>query len=194
MIVEHPAATKWDSRYRDADPAQATPLDLLQRFSHLLPAEGDALDLACGLGANARFLAERGLAVAAWDISPVAIEKLAAFSGENGLTIDARVVDLCATPLPVEQFDVIVVGHFLERHLFPAIAAALRPGGLLFYQTFTRERVGGGGPSNPEFLLAANELRDAFAGLRLVHYLEEGLYGDTARGSRGIAQLIAARA
>ena len=97
-------------------------------------------------------------------------------------------------PPDPDSFDVICVGHFLERSLCPKIAAALRPGGLLFYQTFTEERVDDGGPGNPAFRLGCNELLRLFPDLVVRLYREEGRVGDMTRGFRNRAQLIAQRA
>ncbi len=182
---------QWDARYRDADAAAAQPIRLLQAFSHLLPAQGSALEIACGLGANARFLAAAGLAVTAWDSSAQAIDKLAAAA--SGLPLTAQVRDVVREPPPPASFDLIVVSRFLERALCPAIAAALKPGGLLFYQTFVRDKDPAIGPRNPAFLLERNELLRLFAGLELIAYREEGRLGDTRRGWREEAHLIARR-
>ncbi len=184
--------SKWDERHRASDrPLQ--PAAVLADNAHLLPPRGTALDLACGLGGNALFLAERGLTVSAWDLSPVAVERLRAEAAARGLMIDAQTRDLIACPPQPGSFDVIVVSHFLERTLAPAIADALHPGGLLFYQTFTREAVSAQGPSNPEYRLAPNELLRLFDGLLVRVYREEGGLGDVSRGFRDLAQLVAER-
>lgn len=184
---------KWDARYQDADPAQATPCRVLAEFSHLLPGGGRALDLASGLGGNALLLAERGLETEAWDISPVAVAKLDAHARALGLPLTASVRDVERAPPEPGAFDVIVVSYFLERGLAPALIDALRPGGLLFYETFTREKVDDSGPSNPEFRLAPNELLHLFSPLRLLAYREEGVVGDTGRGLRNVAYLVGRR-
>ncbi len=185
---------KWDERYRARQPGEADPAWVLREYAHLLPAGGAALDLACGLGDNAIYLARRGLRVTAWDISPVAIGKLAEYAAREGLAIDAAVRDVEAEPPPPLRFDVIVVSHFLHRPGLPALAAALRPGGLLYYQTWTVDkRPDGPGPSDPRFLLRPNELLRAFCHLRLRAYREEGRCGDATRGVRDIAALVAQR-
>ncbi len=181
---------KWDRRYRGAEDF-GSPAEVLVANQHLLPAAGKALDLACGLGASALLLARLGLETTAWDLSPVAIGRLAATAKAEGLPLQASVRDVERTPFPAAAFDVIVVRRFLERRLCPAIAEALRPGGLLFYQTFTRERVGDAGPSNPDYRLGRNELLRLFPGLELVVYREEGRLGHTARGFRDEAMLVA---
>jgi len=184
---------KWDARYRDAG-GRGQPASVLAENTHLLPERGRALDMACGLGSNALLLAERGLSVEAWDLSPVAIERLNADGGERGLPLQASVRDVVAEPPPPGGFDVIVVAHFLERGLCPAISAALRPGGLLFYQTFTRARVTDTGPGNPAFRLDHNELLHLFADLSLVVYREEARIGKLTRGFRDQAMLVAQKA
>lgn len=158
---------------------------------HLLPARGRALDLACGLGGNALVLASRGLDTSAWDISPVAIEHVRAAAQAMGLAVDAQVRDVMAAPPEPESFDVIVVSRFLERALAPRLMDALRPRGLLFYQTFTRERVSERGPRTEAFRLGDNELLALFAPLQLVSYREEGRIGDLQLGFRDEAMLVA---
>lgn len=182
------AAGKWDERYRAAGGAK--PARVLTENLHLLPRTGQALDLACGLGANALLLARQGLETFAWDSSAVAIERLQQASAAAGVSVHAEVRDVVAQPPEPERFDVIVVVHFLERGLAPALIAALRPRGLLFYQTFTAVRVSGSGPRNPDYLLNENELFALFARLQLLVYREEGRVGDLTCGLRDEALLV----
>jgi len=186
-------ADKWNTRYRDAQVGDGRPVQVLSDYAHLLPSHGTALDLACGLGANALLLAARGLDTVAWDISPVAIDKLNAHARGHDLPLAAEVRDLTLHGLPEHHFNVIVVGRYLERRLCPAIAAALKPGGLLYYQTWTRAQVSEHGPGNPAFRLACNELLHLFAELDVIAYREEDTLGDTARGLRNEAYLVAQR-
>ena len=188
-----PLVRKWNLRYEDADPVAARPCTVLEDYAHLLPAQGRALDLACGLGGNAVFLAGRGLDTVAWDRSPVAIAKLGGYAKTQGLAMHVDVRDVQSAPPAPDTFDVIVVSYFLERELAPALVRALRPEGLLFYQTWTREAVDERGPGNPDFRLAANELLTLFGDLRVIVYREEGLIGDTSRGLRNEACLVATR-
>lgn len=179
---------KWNARYADSV-GDAAPLDVLQENAHLLPASGDALDLACGLGGSALFLAQCGLSVHAWDLSPVAIERLRERSGD--LQMHAMVRDVVMDPPERARFDVICIGHFLERGLCRAIAEALRPGGLLFYQTFSAERIDDSGPADGPFRLDTNELLRLFPDLTVRFYREEGRAGDVRKGFRNRAQLVA---
>lgn len=181
---------KWDQRYLGSD-RLPPPASVLIENLHLLPESGRALDLACGLGASALLLAEQGLEVVAWDLSPVAIERLQREAKAHGLRILAQVRDLCERPPEPETFDLILVSHFLERDLVPALSDALRPAGLLFYQTFSNEAVTDRGPSNPAFRLETNELLKSFPSLLVRFYREEGRLSDIVRGTRDIAQLVA---
>lgn len=180
---------KWDVRYGDA--AETPPARVLSENVHLLPHRGTALDLACGLGANALLLAARGLEVFAWDSSGVAIDKLRTLAQARSLTLQAEVRDVVQHPPEPGRFDVIAVSHFLDRDLTPHLIAALRADGLVFYQTFTHGRVNERGPRNPDYLLADGELLAMFAQLQLMVYREEGIVGDTDQGFRGQALLVA---
>ncbi len=182
---------KWDARYRSAAPEAPQAAAVLREYAHLLPPQGQALDIACGLGGNALLLARHGLHTSAWDISAVALEHLQEFARAQGTPVTTVQRDAVALPPPPASVDVIVVSRFLDRALCPLLADALRPGGLLFYQTFTRERVSAGGPGNPAYLLAPGELLQLFAGLLPLAYHDEGRVGDTRRGRRDEASLVA---
>lgn len=183
----------WDQRYRDAPDMPPAAAAVVRDYAHLLPPAGHALDLACGRGGNALLLARRGLNVDAWDVSAVALDQLDAAAARQGLAIATRVRDVVAEPPPPACYDAITVGYFLDRRLAPALVAALRPGGLLFYQTFGPGRAGDRGPRNPAYRLETGELLRLFAPLRLRLYREDGVLGDTAHGLRGEVQFIGER-
>ena len=183
---------KWDHIYESSGVDEtAKPCLVLSSHSHLLPTGGAALDLACGRGGNALFLAARGYNTRAWDISAVAIQRLADLARQRGLPLAAQQRDVTADPPEPESFDVIVVSRFLDRALAPAICAALKEQGLLFYQTFIREKISDFGPHNLAYRLQANELLHLFSSLHLIYYHEEGCVGDTGQGFRNEAMLIA---
>jgi len=165
---------KWNTRYRALAGDTVTPCRVLAEHIGLLPQTGAALDLACGRGGNATLLAQKGLNTSAWDISEVAINELQKRSQAAGLNIDCCVTDVSTRPPAPASFDVIVVSYFLERGQAGTLEQALRPGGLLYYQTFIGKQRDGRGPKNPEFRLKSNELLNLFSGLKLIYYDESG--------------------
>lgn len=193
MSMQGRDAEKWNSLYRNGEHTSPAPATVLELFTHLLPARGKALDLACGRGANAIYLASHGLDTSAWDISDEAIKWLEHSANSHNLKIDLQVRDVIKQPPESSSFDVIVVGRFLDRSLFPALCKALTVNGLLFYQTFIRERVSDTGPSNPGYRLAENELLELSSPLHIIYYHEEGTVGNTSVGFRDQAMLIAQR-
>ena len=186
-------AEKWNARYREGSHLRAEPVRVLKEYSHLLPASGTALDLACGTGANALFLAQHGLETWAWDISREAIEQLQRSAARLDFKLHTEVRDVVRQPPDADAFDVVVVSHFLDRDLMPPVLRALRQNGLLYYQTFTKERVDDSGPGNEAYRLGKNELLELCRGLHIVMYREEGRLGDIRRGFRNEAMLIAQR-
>lgn len=184
----------WNERFRQTDKTPV-PARVLTDNQHLLSVTGKALDLACGLGGNALWLAEKGLCVEAWDCSTVALGRLAQRAAEKKLPVTTRQVDLDEDVLPETAFDLIVVSGFLSRPLCSAIAKALRPGGLLAYQTFTQAKPLANlhGPRNANYLLAPGELLRLFHGLSPCVYREENGYGDLQQGLRNQAYLLACR-
>ena len=179
----------WNERYR-AGTGERQASRVLKENLHLLPENGRALDLACGLGDNAILLAQQGLTVDAWDIADVPIAALQDIALERQLFIQAGVRDVETNPPAPETFDVIVVSYFLDRDIIPSLIQALKPGGLIYYQTFTRQRVSDRGPQRAEFRLADQELLQLFSELHILFYREEGCVGDVQKGLRDEAMLI----
>ncbi len=191
-----PAREKWNQRYADDSmtPFPARPTEWLVEHRSLLkalPAAGRALDVACGDGANARYLAELGFEVDAVDVSDVLIARLAQAAAALHLNVSPRVLDLEGPVVfPAHEYAVIVNFNFLQRSLFDGLARALRPGGLLLFETFGRAHVDDlGHDFRAEFLLGDNELLGAFSGLRVRHYFE-GVAERSGR-PRGVASLVA---
>jgi SAM-dependent methyltransferase len=152
-----------------------------------LPSRGLVLDVACGRGRNALWLAARGLEVVAVDRDVEALETVAAAAADRHLPVSTVVCDLEAGDprLGVARFDAMVVTNYLHRPLFPALLAALRPGAVLIYETFTRQQAERGRPTNPAFLLEPGELR------RLVHGLEVLAEREGEVEGRFIASIVA---
>lgn len=189
--MESQHALHWNQRYQQADNLP-DPCFALHEYAYLLPTTGRSLDLACGLGANALFLAQRGLESHAWDFSTQAISQLQQQAATQTLSVQTAVYDVLVHPPEAHSFEVIVVSHFLEREIAPQLQAALTVGGILIYQTFSREAVDvDSPPRNPAYRLAAGELLHLFAGMRVLIYREEATVGDCTQGLRNEALLIA---
>ena len=135
--------------------ADLAPSLWVARFAHLIVPGGRVLDLACGTGRHARYLAGLGFQVEAVDRDAASLHTLAGVSG-----VATRHADLEGAPWPYEpeRFDGIVVANYLHRPLFPHLLAALRPGGVIIYETFAIGNELHGRPSNPDYLLRPHEL------------------------------------
>jgi len=180
---------KWDRQFAEAlAPGRAA--TVLRENLHLLPDSGNALEIACGLGANSLLLARCGLQVEAWDYSAVALAKLREFCRVERLSVGTRQIDVEQPFTWPRRYQVIVVTRYLHRDLCPHIVQGLEPGGLVFYQTFNRTKRDRVGPSNASYLLETNELLRLFAGLELVFYREDGRAGDMAQGERDCSLFI----
>lgn len=167
-----------------------TPSAWVQRWSHLVPAGGTVLDLACGHGRHMKWFAARGHPVTGVDRSPEAIAAVSPCG-------EALVADIESGPWPLlhkgqpRQFDAVVVTNYLWRALFPVIRQSLAPGGVLIYETFAAGNETVGKPSRPDFLLQAGELLAAFADLRVVAY-EDGFLAQPERFVQRIAAVLPA--
>lgn len=148
----------------------------VQRWAPLVAAGAPVLDVACGGGRHALFFAARGHPVAAVDRDATAIAALAGQPGVNALCAD---IENGPWPYAGRQFAAVVVANYLHRPLFPALMAALAPGGVLIYETFAQGNEAYGRPVNPDFLLQRGELLRAVGAARVVAY--EDLYVEQPR-------------
>lgn len=193
-------ARAWDKRYRAAEAESETPpvwakqepSEFLVENARLLPSGGKALDVAMGTGRNAVYLASLGFGVIGVDISRVACERALEAAQAAGVRIEAVCGDMEAWPVAEGAFDAVINFNYLHRDLCPRLASALRPGGVLVFQTFTMEqRQFGWGPSTDEFLLRPGELRELFPGLEALVY-REGVE-ESEWGKKAAAGLVARR-
>ncbi|WP_423196642.1 MULTISPECIES: class I SAM-dependent methyltransferase [unclassified Cupriavidus] len=149
----------------------SAPSPWVVRWAHLVRPGGRVLDLACGAGRHAVWLAGRGFEVTAVDRDAQAVAALPA-------PIAGRVADLEQGDWPLAglpPFDAVVVTNYLHRPLWPHLLAAVAPGGVLVYETFAAGNETVGRPSRPDFLLRPGELLDVARGpLRVVGY-EDGV-------------------
>lgn len=167
----------WDERYRSGGAKHSTPTPLLIETAQKLKP-GRALDLACGTGRNAIWLAEHGWQVTAVDRSPVAIPG-----------VDMRVADLekYEFPIPEASWDLIVVSLYLQRDLFEPIKRGLKSGGVALVIVLLMEP----GHERSPFRAQPGELAKYFEGWEISHYYE-GKASDPDR-HRAIAELVATK-
>jgi tellurite methyltransferase len=147
------------------------PSSWLLETADLLPRErGRALDVACGRGRHALLLAAAGFAVDAVDRDEAALAFLRATADRLELPVATVRADLesAAPPLEPGAYALVVAFHYLHRPLFPALVAALAPGGLLLYETFTVDQAAVGKPRDPAHLLLHGELARLVAPLEVV--------------------------
>ena len=194
--VRIPARERWNQRYaeRGARSVPDEPVDwLAENFELVLTAPGRrALEIACGAGRNALYLAQLGFAVTAIDVSDVAIASLRAAALEHGLDVDARRVDLEVDPIPPGPYDLVVQTYYLQRDLFPVLERELAPGGVLVIETMTKAQADELGRAfDPTYLLDDGELLATFPELVVRRYREGPL--DGSGRPRPIASLVAHR-
>jgi SAM-dependent methyltransferase len=179
--MDHDEKTVWNKKYAEGSHDSVEPEALLVRvYTEYLAARppGFALDVAGGTGRNAFWLARQGWRVKLMDISEtgttLAHSRLETEPAEVKPLVETEVADLnTMNDLGDEKYDLVLVFFYLQRELFPALAAALKPGGLLIYQTYTTEQLRlPAGPHNPSFLLKPGELSNAFRSLEILHYSE----------------------
>lgn len=142
------------------------PSPWVRRWVGFVRPGGAILDVACGGGRHARWLAELGFEVDA-------VDRDVSLFRDRPPGLALLEADLEAGPWPYagRRFDAIVVTNYLHRALLPTLVEALEPGGVLLYETFARGHERFGKPSNPDFLLAPGELLEAVRGeLRVLGY------------------------
>lgn len=145
-----------------------TPSALLIEYRDRLP-KGTALDVAMGYGRHALYLAEAGWTVHGIERDPDAVASCRAEAARRGVTIHIQQADLETLQLPVAAYDVITCFFYLDRALIPQLRAALKPGGVIVYETFSIEhRRRFGVPGRSEFCLQPNELTTLFGGFAVM--------------------------
>ncbi|HWH79303.1 MAG TPA: class I SAM-dependent methyltransferase [Candidatus Binatus sp.] len=155
--------------------------DFFARSSNPAPGScrAGARSIACGQGRNSRYLAERGFAVVAIDISSVALQAGRHRAAAMQLKIDWRQLDLEGIQLDDAAYDVVINFNYLQRSLLRQIKRTLKIGGSVIYETYLIDQKEIGHPKNPDYLLGHNELLEAFREFR-VHCYREGKFTDGA--------------
>ena len=177
---------KWNTRYQQAAaPDQVSPF--LLTIADQLPGHGTALEVAGGAGANALWLARRGLQVTLLDIAEQALQRAQTAAAREDLTLETLASDLDTDPLPPGPHNLITCLNFLDRRLFPTIPTRLRPGGLFVYLQPTRKNLERHCHPSARFLLEDGELPSLVTGLEILRYEEAWFDG------RHEARLVARR-
>lgn len=181
----------WNKRYASGKYSSAKPHKLLVELAgKLKPAK--ALDLACGAGRNAIFLAEKGWNVTAVDNSIVGIKIAEKRAKEKGVSIDFHLADLEKGEFVIEEnaYDLICDFYYLQRDLFPQIKTGVKAGGIVV----STIHIYGEGEEKGNFLLRENELRTFFSDFKILRYHETALTDkDAGDHHRRTAEIIAQR-
>ncbi len=181
----------WDERYGSGKYSSAEPHTLLTGLVEKLKP-GKVLDLACGAGRNAVFLAERNWNVTAVDNSRVGIGIAAQRAAAKNLKIDFRAADLEKGEFEIEPnaFDLICDFYYLQRDLFSQMKTGVKAGGIIVATIHLFDE---GGENSP-FLLQGCELREYFSDFLILHYHETSLTDqDAGKHHRRTAEVIAKR-
>ncbi len=147
------------------------------RFAPLVPKDAWVLDLAAGGGRHGRYLMHQGCRVVFIDRNTVALEDLV--DAPNTKVINANLEDGSdpfgpGGPLEAMTFEAIIVVNYLFRPLMAGLIAAIAPGGVLIYETFSRGNEEFARPRNPNHLLRSGELLNLVGGRMQVVAYEHG--------------------
>jgi cyclopropane fatty-acyl-phospholipid synthase-like methyltransferase len=190
---------RWNSRFSAEHYVFGTAPNvfLASQESRLRPGQ-TALCIADGEGRNSVWLAEQGLKVTAFDVSPVGVEKARKLARERGVEVDFNIANIHAYEWGAKRYDVIAAIFFQfadpqERtRIFAGLCKSLAPGGLLLLQGYTPRQLEykTGGPPHAENMYTEPMLREAFAGLEILHLREHDDIVEEGKGHSGMSALI----
>ena len=176
---------RWDKKYKNNIIPSKT-VEVVEKYAKLATGK-NALDIACGMGRNSKFLASEGFDVHALDISEIAIKSL-----EDVENIKAEVVDFDTYILKENTYDLIVCTYFLERKLFPQIEKALKVDGLFIFETFMHDAENTKVPSTKSFLLNEGELEatfdDRYDLMHISEWMDENICGEKSMRASMVAK------
>ena len=176
---------RWDKKYEN-NTVPTKIVEVVERYAKLATGN-QALDIACGMGRNTRFLAKSGFEVDALDISPLALESL-----KDVPHVTTKEVDFDTYILEENRYDLIVCTYFLNRALFPQIEKALKEDGIFIFQTFMHHPDNTKAPSNKSFLLNEGELEatfdDRYDLMHISEFMEEGVCGELSAKASMVAK------
>ena len=162
---------------------------------------GPILDLACGRGRNGLYLLDKGIPVVFADINADALEAVrqalqARATPDQIELAELRIEDFesnTSRALDTQRFGGVMVFRYLHRPLMHKIQYAIKPGGLIVYETFTVEQPQYGRPSNPDYLLRQGELEEFFQDWQILYSFEGTTQAGQGHGPAAIAQIIAVK-
>ena len=165
----------WDQRYSAAEYIYGTePNDFLAAHVDAIPP-GPVLELGCGEGRNGVFLAGRGYDVTAVDQSAAGLRKAERLAAERGVSLTTVQADLGAFAIEPGHWAGIVsifchLPRAVRRPLYAGVARGLRPGGVLLLEAYTPAQIGRGtgGPSDPDWMVTLDRIKEELAGLEWV--------------------------
>ena len=147
------------------------PSDWVVKYTPLITSGGRVLDLACGYGRHAIWLAAQGFQVDAVDCNTQA---LAGMHGITNINVIVADIERGEWPAAEQKYDAIIVSRYLYRPILSMLAEMLNINGVLIYETFMVGNERYGKPSNPDYLLLPDELHILYAPLLKIHAFEQG--------------------
>jgi SAM-dependent methyltransferase len=157
-----------------------------------------ALCIADGEGRNSVWLASQGLAVTAFDFSPVGLEKARSLARDSGVTVDYHLSNVDGWNWDERQYDV-VAGIFIQfsppderARVFAGMVRALKPGGLLLLEGYGPKQLeyATGGPKRLENLYTEKLLRESFGALEILRFAAYDAEVDEGAGHKGMSALV----
>ena len=148
---------RWNWKYR-ALTLEKEPDATLMSVRCKLRAEGLAIDVACGGGANTHFISNCGYEVIGLDCSFEALRKAKLLASYR--LVSFVVADVDDFVWPTSVFTLVNVVKFLNRRLFKSLAESVKPGGQLFYKTFNARHLIKNPRFSPDYVLRLGELVD----------------------------------
>ena len=162
-------SSKWNQRYRRCEHGKSKlPDPLLVEHSNLFHNGAEVVDLACGTGRNAVYLAGLGCSVIAIDISQEALRQTSEFATSLNLKISLVEADLTDYRLRSNSLDAIVCFNYLNRDIANNLQTALKAGGILLHKTFNRNFMSVKPKFNPDYMLSSGELSRLYRELEIV--------------------------
>ncbi len=166
---------RWNRKYKTKEHGNSlNPDPLLVEYSQLFSTSQVVVDLACGTGRHAIYMAKLGCFVVAIDVSRIAIEKCVDFAKKSDVTVYPVIADLNMYRFAPSTLDAVVCFNYLNRGFAKNIHEALKPGGLLVMKTFNKNFLQVNPKFNRNYVLAPGDLAEMFGSLRMISLLDGG--------------------